>query len=73
MTKTPQQLWDELGVGDDEELTRAAPDTGPDAVQSVNCKSCGHVLDVSGDPENWPLQCGQCVADGVPLPPGYGE
>lgn len=37
----------------------------------VNCKSCGEPIDVSGDPENWPLQCANCKKAGATLPKGY--
>lgn len=39
----------------------------------VNCKSCGAVIDVSADPDNWPLQCKQCKAMGAKLPKGYEQ
>lgn len=37
----------------------------------VNCKSCGAVIDCTHDPENWCLQCDDCITNAVPLPKGY--
>ena len=42
-----------------------------DVRNEVNCKSCGSVVDVSEDPENWQLQCDTCKKNGVLLPKGY--
>lgn len=44
-----------------------------DVKSEVNCKTCGEPIDVSRDPDNWPLQCRVCKRKGVPLPDGYED
>ena len=39
----------------------------------VNCKSCGAQIDVTADPENWPLQCNDCKDAKAKLPKGYDD
>lgn len=76
--KTPRELRAEVEALEEKVPKRRVPivrdkiePKDEPKLSLVNCKSCGAVIDVTEDPDNWPLQCDGCLAAGVDLPPGY--